>query len=149
MVTHLSLLAATVSDPDSYIDRVEFFLNNVLCAVKTNSPFALTLTNFPSGTYPVVAVVYDDEGAARTSMVATVTAPLAVDGIQSLSGNRNVIRFDAPLNQPFRLQLTQTLSPPNWTDFASYPASSLPRTISATNVLAPGATSCFYRLAVP
>jgi hypothetical protein len=65
-------LNATAYDPDGTIAQVNFFAGTTLVATDTTSPYALTWTNVPAGTYTVTAVAIDNSGASTTSTGATI-----------------------------------------------------------------------------
>jgi len=65
-------LSATAFDSDGTIAQVNFFAGTTLVATDTTSPYALTWTNVPAGTYTVTAVAIDNSGASTTSIGATI-----------------------------------------------------------------------------
>jgi len=65
-------LGAAAYDPDGTIAQVSFFANGTLIGTDTASPYSLTWTNVPAGTYLVAAVAVDNGGASTTSTGATV-----------------------------------------------------------------------------
>ena len=66
-------VAADASDSDGSVARVDFYANNVLIATATNSPFAVTWTSMPLGTYLLTAKATDNMGAATTSQPVSVS----------------------------------------------------------------------------
>ena len=73
-------LAASASDSDGTVAKVEFFVNSFLVGTDTSAPYQLTWSNVPVGTYGLTVVATDDDGASTTSSVVTVTvssAPVA------------------------------------------------------------------------
>jgi hypothetical protein len=66
-------VAATASDADGTIAKVEFFRNGVLAAMVTTPPYAATLTGVPAGTHTLSARATDDRGGATTSAPVTIT----------------------------------------------------------------------------
>ncbi|MCX6966245.1 MAG: Ig-like domain-containing protein [Verrucomicrobia bacterium] len=65
-------LTASASDSDGTISKVEFYNGSSLLATDTASPYTVTFTGVPAGTYTVSARAYDNSGAATTSAAATV-----------------------------------------------------------------------------
>lgn len=65
-------LAATASDSDGTITKVEFFQGSTRLATDTTSPYAHSWTNVAGGTYSITAKATDDKGAVTTSPVVTV-----------------------------------------------------------------------------
>jgi regulation of enolase protein 1 (concanavalin A-like superfamily) len=71
-------LAATASDPDSNLARVEFMSGTTRLATDTTAPYSFSWTGVAAGTYTITAVAYDSAGASATSAAATVTVSGAV-----------------------------------------------------------------------
>lgn len=65
-------MRATASDVDG-IQRVEFHAGVVWLGQAVASPYSLSWTNPPAGTYALTAVAVDGWGARATSSVATIT----------------------------------------------------------------------------
>lgn len=66
-------LAATASDPDGAVARVEFLSGGAVVATATAAPFAATWANVAAGTYTLAARAVDNLGAATTSAPVAVT----------------------------------------------------------------------------
>ena len=66
-------LAASASDSDGSINRVEFFVDQNLIGQDNAAPFAATFNNAPTGSYTLTAVAFDDVGAQATSNAVTIT----------------------------------------------------------------------------
>jgi len=66
-------LAATASDSDGTIARVEFYQGSTLIGSDTSSPYAMTWQNVPVGTYSVTARAVDNRSGATISAAANVT----------------------------------------------------------------------------
>jgi len=60
-------LTATASDPDGYIEKVEFYRNGLLVFTDTTEPYTYTLENLPAGNYTVQAKAYDNDGLTAVS----------------------------------------------------------------------------------
>lgn len=60
-------LAADVADPDSRIDRVEFFLGTNAVAVVTNRPYSVAITNLATGRYSLTVIATDEYGVTATN----------------------------------------------------------------------------------
>ncbi len=73
-------IAASASDSDGTITRVDFFAGGAAIGSATASPFAITWTAVPAGQYVLTARATDNGGAATTSGAVTVT-------VQSMPGN--------------------------------------------------------------
>jgi hypothetical protein len=66
-------LAATASDPDGSISKVEFYNGATLLGTATTTPYGYTWTSVPAGTYTLIARAYDNLGATITTTAVTVT----------------------------------------------------------------------------
>lgn len=66
-------LAASASDADGTISRVDFYAGSTLIASDTSSPYLATWSNVSSGVYTLTAVAVDNAGTPATSPAVTVT----------------------------------------------------------------------------
>jgi hypothetical protein len=66
-------LAATASDANGSVTKVEFFAGGALVGTDTTSPYAFTWSNVPAGTYALTARATDNGGATTVSAPRTVT----------------------------------------------------------------------------
>ena len=66
-------LAATASDPEGQLARVEFFNGATRLATDTTAPYSYAWTGVAAGTYTVTAIAYDAAGASATTAAATIT----------------------------------------------------------------------------
>jgi len=91
-------LAATASDPENALARVEFYSGTTLLNSDTAAPYAFTWSSVPAGTYTLRAVAYDSAGASASSGTATVTvtAPANQPPTVSLTSPTNGATFTAP-----------------------------------------------------
>jgi hypothetical protein len=60
-------LTASTSDSDGTIASVKFYRGSTLIGSDTSSPYGVTWSNVPAGSYILTAVAVDDDGASRTS----------------------------------------------------------------------------------
>jgi regulation of enolase protein 1 (concanavalin A-like superfamily) len=65
--------AATASDPENRLARVEFYNGSTRLATDTASPFTFSWGSVTAGTYQLRAVAFDADGASAASAIATVT----------------------------------------------------------------------------
>jgi regulation of enolase protein 1 (concanavalin A-like superfamily) len=65
--------AASASDSDGSVARVEFYRGSTLVSTDTTTPYAASWTGATAGTYSLTAVAYDDDGASSTSPAVSVT----------------------------------------------------------------------------
>ena len=73
-------IAATASDPDGSVARVDFYAGAVLIGSDTTSPYSMSWSNVAAGPYALTAVARDNLGAmtvsgARDIRVDSVTLP--------------------------------------------------------------------------
>jgi hypothetical protein len=66
-------IAASASDSDGSVAKVEFFSGDTLLATATSAPFSVTWGNVPAGTYNLTAVATDNGNAATTSGIVSIT----------------------------------------------------------------------------
>jgi hypothetical protein len=66
-------VAATASDPDGTISKVEFFNGSTLLASDTVAPYAFTWPALATGSYTLTARATDNLGARKTSASASIT----------------------------------------------------------------------------
>jgi regulation of enolase protein 1 (concanavalin A-like superfamily) len=64
---------ATASDTDGTVTTVEFYAGATLIGSDATSPYSVTWSNVPAGTYSLTAVARDNSGATKTSAARTVT----------------------------------------------------------------------------
>lgn len=65
-------LAATATDPDGSVERVDFFLGDDLVGTATEAPFAVTWTGVSEGDHILSAVAIDDDDIAVSSVPRAV-----------------------------------------------------------------------------
>jgi predicted phage tail protein len=82
-------LTANASDSDGTIAKVEFYRGATLIGTSTTSPYSVTWTDAPAGSYSLTAKATDDKGAVTTSTARTIT----VEGT-TVSGNVYYIHSD-------------------------------------------------------
>jgi subtilisin family serine protease len=66
-------VSATASDTDGTIARVDFYRGSTLIASDTTSPYSVTWSSAPAGSYTLTAVARDDDGATTRSTARTIT----------------------------------------------------------------------------
>jgi hypothetical protein len=66
-------LAATATDPDGTVTRVEFFNGTTKLSEDTTSPYTSQWNTGAAGTYIVTARATDNAGATGTSNPVTIT----------------------------------------------------------------------------
>ena len=90
--------SASASDSDGTIVTVSFYANGEIVATDTTSPFTLTWSPVPEGTYNLTAVATDDEGATATSATVTITVRNSTNQppTVSITSPANGATFTAP-----------------------------------------------------
>jgi hypothetical protein len=83
-------IAASASDADGSVVKVEFFKGTAKIGEKTSAPWSFTWSNVPSGSYSITAVATDNSGAKKTSSAISLTV-------------------NAPVNQPPTISITSPL----------------------------------------
>jgi phosphatidylserine/phosphatidylglycerophosphate/cardiolipin synthase-like enzyme len=70
-------ITASASDSDGTVSKVAFYSGSTLLGTATTSPYTITWTNVPAGSYTLTAVATDNAGATTTSagVNVTVSAP--------------------------------------------------------------------------
>jgi regulation of enolase protein 1 (concanavalin A-like superfamily) len=66
-------LAATASDPEGQLSKVQFFSGSTLLGTDTSAPYTLNWSSVPAGTYTLTAVAFDAAGNKGTSAAVSVT----------------------------------------------------------------------------
>lgn len=80
-------IAAAASDPDDLVAGVEFRVNGATVATDSVAPYAASWTPAAPGTYAVVAVASDFDGAVTTSSPSVITVIASASGSPNPSGD--------------------------------------------------------------
>jgi hypothetical protein len=136
-------IQAEATDQDSYMERVEFYLDGAPIGTRTNPPFHLSVSGTTVGQHTLWAMAYDDDGGIDSSELVTITVAPSIDAIRHLGTNVVVIEFRAPSGQTLLLDATDSLSAPMWSPVGSF-AGAAPH--SVTNTLPAGLSTRYYRL---
>ena len=70
-------IAASAADSDGTVSRVDFYRASTLIGTDTTSPYTVTWSGVPAGTYSLTARATDNSGATRTSAAVSVTVVAA------------------------------------------------------------------------
>jgi RHS repeat-associated protein len=96
-------MAANASDPDGSIQKVEFYVSDVLIAVDTAAPYATSWTAQSTGTYLIKARAFDNAGSAsEVTHTVKVNTPPTVGFSAPVAGSV----YQAPLNLTFQAETT-------------------------------------------
>ena len=87
-------IIASANDSDGSIVRVDFYQGSTLIGSDATSPYAVTWTDVPAGSYSLSAVAFDDDGAQKTSEAVPIsvvgsTGPQVTVSFQNGSGGYN------------------------------------------------------------
>ena len=82
-------LAASASDPDGSVAKVDFYVDGTLIGTATSSPYAILWNDAGGGTHSIAAIATDDRGAATASVsiAITINATIALDITAGLEGS--------------------------------------------------------------
>jgi hypothetical protein len=83
-------LAATATDSDGTVAKVDFYQGTILIGSVTSAPYTYTWPNVAQGNYPLTARATDNRGATATSGTVNVTVSGANFAIVSPANNATV-----------------------------------------------------------
>jgi regulation of enolase protein 1 (concanavalin A-like superfamily) len=66
-------LAASASDPEGRLSKVEFYVGSTLVSTDTTSPYTASWSTSTAGSYVFKAIAYDADGGVTTSSTRSVT----------------------------------------------------------------------------
>ncbi len=104
-------LAASATDADGSVARVEFYAGSVLVGTTTSAPYAAIWSNPAAGSYSVGAKAIDNLGATATSSPVSVTISANAPPVVNLTAPSPSTRYFAPATIP----LTASASDPDGT----------------------------------
>ncbi len=110
---------AIASDPDGYINKVEFYNGTAKLGESTSTPFSFTWKNVSEGTYSLKAVATDNQNSKTTSESITLTVgnmptsisnPTFSNMPASRNNGRNSVRlYPNPTTGIFKIDLSDSL----------------------------------------
>jgi hypothetical protein len=142
-------IRARATDQDSYIERVDFYVDGTLVGTRTNFPYTVSIANTPIGQHALHAVIYDDDGGTSTSPTVNVTVAPAIDAIRYVETNVVVIEFRAPADQTIELQATDSLTTTMWATLGSFSGAGMTTPHTVTNSIPAEVPTRYYRLRSP
>lgn len=89
-------IAATASDADGIIAKVEFYNGTILLGSDTTSPYAYTWASIAAGTYSITAKATDDKGGVTISSPVSVTVAANQAPVVSITLPTANANFAAP-----------------------------------------------------
>jgi glucuronoarabinoxylan endo-1,4-beta-xylanase len=86
-------IAATATDADGTVSKVDFYFGNTLLGTDPTSAYNFAMNNLGMGSYTIIAVATDNLGATTTSasITFTVTNPLPVVSITAPSNGSSFV----------------------------------------------------------
>lgn len=91
-------IAATATDADGTIGKVEFYNGSTLLGTDTSSPYAYSWTSVAAGSYNITAKAYDNLNAVITSAVVAITVDAGANQspVVTLTAPTNGAVYNAP-----------------------------------------------------
>jgi hypothetical protein len=101
--------AASASDSDGSVVRVEFYNGATKLGEATSSPFTWAWANVPAGSYTLTARAIDNQGATTTSSSVALTVNSAPPADALAVGDRVMVNIDPSLRVRSSPQLSSTV----------------------------------------
>jgi hypothetical protein len=140
------LIRTEPADQDSYIDRVEFYVDGMPVGTRTNPPYYLSVSGLAVGSHTLQAVAYDDDGGMGSSAPLNITIAPGIDAIRHVETNVVVIEFRAPPGQTLQLEVTDSLTASMWSTLGSFSGGDATTPHRVTNSIPSGVSTRYYRL---
>jgi hypothetical protein len=89
-------LSASASDADGTVTAVEFYAGTTLLGSDTTSPYSVTWSDVPAGSYDLTAVARDDSSGMTVSGTRTITvtdSPLPTTALFDASSDHDVVDY--------------------------------------------------------
>lgn len=124
-------VAATASDPDGTVARVEFYRDGLLLGSDTSSPYSYAVQNLPAGTYALQARAFDNAGLGGNTDEVTITVtpstgPAIIANPTSLTvneGSTGTVNFRLSAQPSGSVSVTLTKSTGGDPDITATPTS--------------------------
>jgi hypothetical protein len=71
-------IAATASDADGAVQKVDFYAGSTLLGTSTTAPYSFTWSNVAAGSYTIKSIATDNSGAQTSSATVSITVNTAV-----------------------------------------------------------------------
>ncbi|MCI0533677.1 MAG: Ig-like domain-containing protein [Verrucomicrobiales bacterium] len=88
-------ISADASDAGGTISKVEFFRGNTKLGEDTSSPYSLTWSNVPPGSYTLTVKAIDNQGAFKTSAPVLISVNPSAGGGPTFTGMALWVKADA------------------------------------------------------
>lgn len=122
-------LAATASDSDGTISRVEFLNGNTVIGTDTVAPYTFNFTNVAAGNYALSARAVDNGNAVGVSNIANVTVTAPQTPNFTLSANPASLTINRGASGTSTINITRT---GGFTGSVAFSASGLPAGVTAS-----------------
>ena len=88
-------LAATASDSNGSVTRVDFYQGTSLLGTDTSSPYSIVWNNVAKGSYNLTAKATDNSGLSTTSAVVSITVTNSPNSVSKAKGRANALVQEA------------------------------------------------------
>src|SRR5205823_10506666 len=112
------VITASATDNGS-VALVEFFASGSFLGSRTNSPYTITWTNVPIGSYSIVARATDNQGLTNSSSPVNITVHLPTANFADNFANRGQISAKTNFVRGTNTTYTREPGEPNHWQFAS------------------------------
>ena len=103
-------LAATATDPDDGVARVDFMDGNSVIASATSAPYSFPWVNPGAGTHNLTAIAYDSKGLSLTSAIVSITVVADTAPTITLTSPSSGDIYQNPTNVTFAATASSSLS---------------------------------------
>ena len=144
-------LAATASDADGTVVRVDFFAGTTLIGSSSTPPYQATWSNVAAGTYSITAKAVDNAGATGTSAAASITVASATSLVITSPANGAFVDLRTNLTvsgtyEGLTTSNTILVDDPYRSNIATISGNTYSSNIFTPNALAVGANTLTVRL---
>lgn len=144
-------LAATASDKDGTVARVDFFAGTTLIGSSSTAPYQATWSNVAAGTYSITAKAVDNAGATGTSSAVSITVASATSLVITSPADGAFIDLRTSLNvsgtyEGSSVGNTILIDDPYRSNIATISGNSYSSNLFAPNAFAAGANTLTVRL---
>lgn len=104
-------IAASASDSDGSISKVEFYNGTTLLSTSASSPYTYNWSNIARGNYTITAKAYDNLGATSSASISITVKAANLSPVISIVSPANNASFTAPAS----IAITTSVSDPDGT----------------------------------
>jgi chitinase len=88
-------LAATATDANGFVTKVDFYRGTTLIGTDTSSPYSVAWTNPQKGNYDLTAKATDNSGLSTTSAVVSINVTNSPNSVNRARGHANSLITEA------------------------------------------------------